>query len=66
MVLRMTVYVKMDFRVKLSDLNLDLSQYQKSNDPELRDIIYYKHEKRGVIYVVNEVKCLCLLHSVNR
>jgi hypothetical protein len=51
-VLRITLHIKQDSRPKLSELNLDLSQYEKRNDIELLDIAYYENKKKGITYVV--------------
>lgn len=51
-VLHITVRIKPDSWPKLLELNLDLSQYEKTTDGELPDITYYKNKSKGVTYVV--------------
>jgi hypothetical protein len=40
-------------KVPISTLKLNKDKYQKFNDPELRDLVYYKNESQGLIIQVN-------------
>jgi hypothetical protein len=50
-VLWFTVGIRKD-RPKISELNLDLSQYEKRKDGHQPNITYYQNKKQGVTYVV--------------